>query len=63
MIIDRFKGDYAVAEMPDKTTANIPKILLTSAAEGDVVTISINKAATDERRARIEALSQRLWRK
>ena len=63
VIIDRFEGKYAVVELPDKTTADIPRVLLEGASEGDVVSISINRAATDERRERIEALSRRIRRK
>ena len=63
VIIDRFEGGFAVVELPDKTTANIPRDLLPDASEGDVVTISVNRAATEERRQRIKALSDRLRRK
>ena len=63
VIIDRFEGDFAVVELPDRTTADIPIKLLVGASEGDVVTISINKAATDERHKRLDALSNRLRRK
>ena len=62
-IIDRFEGDWAVIEF-EKTTYNLPRVLLPSAArEGDVVRISItlDKKATAERRERIEKLMDELF--
>ena len=63
VIIDRFEGDFAVIELPDRTIVNVPRILLPDASEGDVVSIHVNKAATEERRKRVEVLSNRLRRK
>jgi len=35
IIIDRFEGDYAVIELPDRSTVNVPKTLFAEAIEGD----------------------------
>lgn len=41
--IDRFEGDFAVVEISESCFANIPKILLPDAKEGDIVSITIEK--------------------
>ena len=43
IIIDRFEGDYAIVELPDRSTVNVPKTLFTEAAEGDSYVISKDK--------------------
>ena len=55
IIIDRFEGDFAVVETPDKTFFNVPKSLLSEFCEGDVIeikkdtceTLKIKKSAED----------------
>ncbi|OQB14776.1 MAG: hypothetical protein BWY15_00928 [Firmicutes bacterium ADurb.Bin193] len=61
VIIDRFEGDFAVVELPDKTTVNMPRVLVPGAGEGDVITIEREKACTDERRKKISALMDEVW--
>ena len=61
VIIDRFEGDYAVVELPDKTTANLLKILIPDVKEGDVVTISVDVTATEERKNKIQNLMNDVW--
>jgi hypothetical protein len=62
VIIDRFEGKYAVLELPDKTKmmTDVLCVLLPGAKEGDVIDISIDAAATAERREHIAAKAGRL---
>jgi hypothetical protein len=61
-IIDRFEGNFAIVELPDRTFINIPKIVLPEGAvEGDVVEIKIDKEETKAREVRIKDLSDELW--
>jgi hypothetical protein len=61
VIIDRFEAEYAVVELPDRSTATLAKVLLPGAREGDVVEIAVDKAATSKRKRRIEDLSREVW--
>jgi predicted RNA-binding protein with TRAM domain len=61
VIIDRFEGDYAVAEMEDKTMVNIPKCLIPESQEGDIVRIEIDKDETEQRNKDIKKLMNDLW--
>lgn len=42
--IDRFEGDFAVVEVSESCFANIPKILLPDAKEGDIISITIEES-------------------
>jgi len=62
VIIDRFEGDYAVVELEDRSTVNLPRSLVPPGAkEGDVLLIEIDRSATEERRKRIQRLMEELW--
>ena len=62
VIIDRFEGDFAVVELPDKKMINMLKTLLPSEAkEGDVISITVDKEETKSRRAHIEKLMNDVW--
>lgn len=62
IIIDRFEGDYAVVELEDGTTVDMPKVLIPKEAkEGDVLEILVNKQETESRRKKIEKLMDELW--
>lgn len=67
VIIDRFEGDYAVAEAEDKSMQNILKSQLPKGAkEGDVLIIDGNNIRLDEnetqlRKKRIKELEDKLW--
>ena len=62
VIIDRFEDNYAVVELEDKRTINMPKELLPAdAKEGCVISIMIDQKETDNRRKRIEGLMNQLW--
>ncbi len=65
VVIDRFEGQIAVCERPDRTMMNIPRSKLPDgAAEGDVLVIEgdairIDPAATAQRRRKAEELLRR----
>jgi len=62
IIIDRFEDNYAVVELEDRSTANLPRSLVPPGAkEGDVLLIEIDRNATEERRKRIQRLMEELW--
>ena len=61
IIIDRFEGEFAVVELPDQATVNIPRVLLPGAKEGDVVNIEIDRGETDERTKRIKKLMNEVF--
>lgn len=60
--IDRFEGEYAIVELPDKTFINVPKILFADAKESDVIDISVDKGETELRREKIEGLMAELFK-
>lgn len=62
IIIDRFEGDHAVAELENGDKVTIFKVVLPPLAdEGDVIRIEIDEEATERRRRRIEGLMDQLW--
>ncbi len=68
LIIDRIEGDIAVCENIDRTTTNIPLILLPNGVkEGDVILKDengeyvVDAKKTLERRQRIKKLLNNLW--
>jgi len=63
VIIDRFEGAFAVVELENGNTVNMPKIFIPSQAnEGTVLTISINNEETEKRKAGISKLMKDLWK-
>lgn len=66
-IIDRFEGNYAVIELPDKKILNIEKSKIPlEAKEGDILkrvndTLIIDDEETNKRRKEIETLTKDLW--
>lgn len=61
VIIDRFEGEYAIVETETGNFVNIPKILLPTSKEGDVVNIEINKTETEERKRHIQNLMNNIF--
>jgi hypothetical protein len=67
--IDRFEGDFAVLEKPDRTMMNIKRSQLPAGAkEGDILniegdTITIDAAETTKRKKEIKDLMKELWNK
>ena len=62
IIIDRFEGNYAVVELPDKSTWNVPRELFPDAVEGDSYVISKDENETADCQERIEDKFARLKR-
>ena len=64
LIIDRFEGNFAIVELADRSTTNIPKsILPPQAVEGDVIKIEVDSDETSKRKATAKKLMEELWRK
>jgi hypothetical protein len=64
VIIDRFEGDFAVVELANKETVNMPSVLLPEGAkEGDIIDIVLNQQGTLERKTQMENRMKNLWRK
>ena len=62
VILDRFEGDYAIVELGNKTTANMPRELVPAGAEeGDVLSIKIDLEYTNKRKEKIESLMDDLF--
>lgn len=59
--IDRFEGDFAVAEISENSFANIPRILLPDAKEGDIVSIIIEHKTTEEKQKENKERLHRLF--
>jgi len=60
--IDRFEGDFAVVELPDKTFINVPKQLFAGALESDVIDIAIDINETNKRKKIIGGLMEDLFK-
>ena len=67
VVIDRFEGQYAVCEKPDRSMIDIERSKLpVEAKEVDVLVlqennITIDKEETEERKKEIEILTEDLW--
>jgi hypothetical protein len=61
VIIDRFEGDYAVVELPDRTMANLPKTVLPGGKEGDTVEIKVCPADTAGTKQQVKKLMKEVW--
>ena len=60
--IDRFEGQYAVAELEDGSFLNVPRALFPTAGEGDVILIRIDKEATQARKSEAQSLVNKLFK-
>jgi hypothetical protein len=61
--IDRFEGNYAVVELPDKKTSDLPVELVPEGAkEGYVLDITIDYEETKKRKDEIESLMEDMWK-
>ncbi len=60
--IDRFEGQYAVAELEDGTLLNVPRRLFPAAKEGDVVRINVDPEKTQAKRNEVKNLTDKLFR-
>ena len=63
VIIDRFEENYAVVELSDKKTVDLPLELVPEGGkEGDVLDITIDYKETDKRKEEIENLMEDMWK-
>ena len=60
IIADRIEGDFIVAEMPDGSFANLPRVFAPGAKEGDFINIETDENLTEiknnEIKSRLEGL-------
>lgn len=58
VIIDRFEGDFAIVELTEGGFADLPKVFIPEAAEGDIVNIEIEKGTDriEKNRKRLRSL-------
>jgi hypothetical protein len=61
VIIDRFETEYAVVELPDRSMANLARLLLPGAKEGDVVEITLCPGETASRKQQVKQLMKDVW--
>lgn len=67
-VIDRFEGEWAVCEAPDRKMFNLERARLPEGArEGDVLVICgdeicIDRSETEKRKQEIEELAEDLWK-
>lgn len=62
VIIDRFEGNYAIVELENRSTVDMPKKLIPEGAkEGDVLSIEIATDETNRRKERIKKLMDDLF--
>jgi hypothetical protein len=62
VIIDRFEGEFAVVELPDRSTAELPRVLVPGAKEGDVIHIEIDVEETQRRRHAAKLLADDMFK-
>ncbi|MBO4553728.1 DUF3006 domain-containing protein [bacterium] len=60
LIVDRIEENFIVAEMPDQSMVNIPRILVPDAKEGDVIRLSLYKNSNAKLKAEIKELEDQL---
>lgn len=61
VVIDRFEGEFAVVELPNKKFAEMERSLLPGAKEGDVVEITLNRDKTEARKKEMQSLMESVW--
>lgn len=61
VIIDRFEGDYAVVEIDKETIVKMPKVLVPSAKENDIIIIEVDKKETAKRKKHIQKLMDNVF--
>ncbi len=63
VIIDRFEENYAVVELSDKKTVDLPVELVPEGAEeGDVLDITIDYEETKKRKEETSDLMEDMWK-
>jgi hypothetical protein len=63
VVIDRFEGDFAVVELPDRNMIDVPKALFPDeAVEGEIIEIRIDREETKSQETQIKSLMDELWK-
>lgn len=60
IIIDRIEEEFAVCELPNGNTVNIPLCVFENAKEGDVYNIALDEAEKEERTNKVRSLFDEL---
>ncbi|MCC8014048.1 MAG: DUF3006 domain-containing protein [Eubacterium sp.] len=62
VIIDRFENDFAVVELEDLTTVNVPRAIIPAdAKEGSVLSIRCDEEETEKRRRKLKSKMNALF--
>ena len=62
VIIDRFEGSYAIVEMENKKTADLPiELVPKGAKEGTVINIVIDEKESEKIKKEVDGLMEDLW--
>ncbi len=62
IVIDRFEGDYAIVELPDRTMADLHRRFLPEwAKEGDAFEIRVETVSHHELKEQISRLMDEVW--
>lgn len=61
-VVDRIEKDMLILVLSDGATIEFSKKLMPEAKEGDVISLSINKEKTENRRKETEERINRLWK-
>ena len=61
VVVDRIEEEYIVVELEDGTIVNVPKVLIPTAKEGDLVDIYINRDDTDKKNEEVKKLMDDLF--
>jgi len=59
--VDRIEGEVIVAELENGDMLDLPLIIAPEAKEGDIINITIDHEAAEQRREDIRGLMNRLW--
>ena len=61
VVVDRFEGDDAIAELPSGEMGSFSKNLLPQVREGDVVILQIDREETEKRKKEIKELLEDIF--
>lgn len=63
LIIDRFEGDFAVVELPNRQMIDCPKALFPdNVKEGSILKISVDETATNEKLQKVTERMNKLFK-
>lgn len=59
--VDRIEGEFIVAELPDGSFGNLPRVFAPNARGGDIINITIDKSASSRRSEKMKERMNRLF--